>query len=48
MGINMGKGSNCSIMEIDMTARILMENRKAMELTIGAMDQCTKESSRTD
>lgn len=48
MGINMGKGSNCSIMEIDMMARIPMENHKALELTIGAMDQCTKESSKMD
>lgn len=44
----MGKGSNCSIMEIDMMARIPMENRKDMERTIGAMVQCTKESSKMD
>lgn len=48
MGINMERVLSCSIMGIDMMARIPMENHKAMELTIGAMDQCTKESSRTD
>lgn len=48
MGINMGKGSSCSIMEIGMMVLIPMENHRAMELTIGAMDQCTKENSRMD
>ena len=48
MGINMGKGSSCSIMEIGMMVLIPMENHRAMEPTIGAMDQCTKESSRMD
>ena len=48
MGTSTGKDSNCSITEIGMMALIPMENHKAMELIIGATDQCTKESSKTD